>query len=235
MFLRRDLQSLRDGGLSGIEDMAGIPFTTAEDIRQNPLRFLCVSQDQINRVVTLPTSGTTGEPKRIFFTLEDRELTVDFFSHGMSTFTAPGDRVLILLPGERPGSVGELLKEATGRLGAAGIGHGPVKDPRSTLEVMERERVNMLVGFPVQALLLARRGPNGKTGSMPLIRYRTGDLGRFIPGKCPCGTSLKSMERVKQRIDGRVTGPGRCARYGRPGRTSLRAAGSSGFHSTPYP
>ncbi len=44
---------------------------------------------------------------------------------------------------------------------------------------------------------LTRRG-------MPLIRYRTGDLGRFIPERCPCGTSLKSMERVKQRIDGSV-------------------------------
>ncbi len=111
------LPKLKDGGLSRIEDMAGLPFTTAEDIRQNPLRFLCVSQDQINRVVTLPTSGTTGEPKRIFFTLEDRELTVDFFSHGMSTLTAPGDRVLILLPGERPGSVGNCSKRPRAALG----------------------------------------------------------------------------------------------------------------------
>lgn len=289
-FYRMHLLGVEDVRLSGLEDMARLPFTTAEDIRQNPLRFLCVSQDQINRVVTLPTSGTTGDPKRIYFTLEDRELTVDFFSHGMSTFTGPGDRVLILLPGERQASVGELLAESIGRLGALAIAHGPGKDPWSTLEVIERERVNTLVGLPVQALSLARHSPGGKTGvrrtlltadhvpdaitrelratwgcevfnhygmtemgygggveceahfgyhmreadlffeiidpdsgatveegkpgeivfttltrrGMPLIRYRTGDLGRFIPERCPCGTLLKSMERVKQRLDGSV-------------------------------
>ena len=42
-----------------------------------------------------------------------------------------------------------------------------------------------------------------RTG-MPLIRYRTGDLSRFIPENCPCGTKLRSMEVVKQRIDGKV-------------------------------
>ena len=38
-----------------------------------------------------------------------------------------------------------------------------------------------------------------RTG-MPLIRYRTGDLSRFLPGRCPCGTVLQSMEPVKYRL-----------------------------------
>jgi phenylacetate-CoA ligase len=289
-FYRNHLRGRGEGRISRREDLAEFPFTTAEDIRQNPLRFLCVSSGEINRVVTLPTSGTTGEPKRIYFTREDRELIVDFFSHGMSTFTDPGDRVLILLPAERPGSVGELLAEALGRLGAAGIAHWPVQDPRSTLEIMARERVTTLVGSPVRALSLARLGAGRKTDvrkallttdhvpeaiteelrslwgcevfnhygmtemgygggvecrahlgyhlreadlffeiidpgtgapveegkpgeivfttltrrGMPLIRYRTGDLGRFIPRSCPCGTVLKTMERVRLRIAGNV-------------------------------
>ncbi len=276
--------------LSRLEDISRLPFTTAEDIRQNPLLFLCVSQDEISRVVTLPTSGTTGTPKRIYFTREDRELIVDFFSRGMSTFTGPGDRVLILLPGERQGSVGELLAEGLDRLQAVGIQHGPGKDPGSTLEVIKRERIDTLVGAPVQALSLARLSRGEKTTvrkallttdhvpeaiakelqnlwgcevfnhygmtemgygggveceahlgyhlreadlffeivdpetcvpvedgtpgeivfttltrrGMPLIRYRTGDLGRFIPGKCPCGTVLKSLERVRARLEGSV-------------------------------
>ena len=37
---------------------------------------------------------------------------------------------------------------------------------------------------------LTRRG-------MPLIRYRTGDVSRFVPGPCPCGTVLKTLARVK--------------------------------------
>jgi phenylacetate-coenzyme A ligase PaaK-like adenylate-forming protein len=44
---------------------------------------------------------------------------------------------------------------------------------------------------------LTRRG-------MPLIRYRTGDLSRFLPGPCPCGTVLKTMAPVRGRIDGRL-------------------------------
>jgi phenylacetate-coenzyme A ligase PaaK-like adenylate-forming protein len=291
-FYRKRLAGFEAESLSRIEDLARLPFTAADDLRQNPLRFLCVSQNEINRVVTLPTSGTTGDPKRIYFTREDRELTVDFFSHGMSTFTGPGDRVLILLPGERQGSVGELLVEGLIRLGAVAIAHGPVKDPLITLDLIARERVNTLVGLPVQALLLARYDhdrsarafvrkalltadhvpgaitrelhtrwgcevfnhygmtemgygggvecaahfgyhlreadllfeiidpasgvvlEDGEPGEivfttltrrgMPLIRYRTGDFGRFIPERCPCATALKSMERVKLRLEGVV-------------------------------
>ena len=35
----------------------------------------------------------------------------------------------------------------------------------------------------------------------PLIRYRTGDLSRLIPGECPCGRTLARMERVSGRTD----------------------------------
>jgi phenylacetate-coenzyme A ligase PaaK-like adenylate-forming protein len=35
--------------------------------------------------------------------------------------------------------------------------------------------------------------------AMPLIRYRTGDFGRFIPDQCPCGTTLKTLSRISGR------------------------------------
>ena len=51
---------------------------------------------------------------------------------------------------------------------------------------------------------LTRRG-------MPLIRYRTGDISRFIPGDCPCGTVLRTLEKVRSRISNRVDlGNGHC-------------------------
>lgn len=58
--------------ITTLADLQHYPFTTADDIRRDALRFLCVSQNEIQRVVTLTTSGTTGEPKRIFFTHSDR-------------------------------------------------------------------------------------------------------------------------------------------------------------------
>lgn len=45
---------------------------------------------------------------------------------------------------------------------------------------------------------LTRRG-------MPLIRYRTGDYSRFIPEPCPCGTVLRRLATVKERMVCRVS------------------------------
>jgi phenylacetate-CoA ligase len=39
---------------------------------------------------------------------------------------------------------------------------------------------------------------------MPLIRYRTGDLGRFLPDPCACGTRLKTLEHITTRLAGQV-------------------------------
>jgi phenylacetate-CoA ligase len=48
-------------------------------------------------------------------------LTIDFFQHGMATLAAPGQRVLILLPGAAPGSVGDLLCSALWRMNVQGV------------------------------------------------------------------------------------------------------------------
>jgi phenylacetate-CoA ligase len=37
--------------------------------------------------------------------------------------------------------------------------------------------------------------------AFPMIRYRTRDLTRFIPGPCPCGRTMKRMQRVLGRTD----------------------------------
>lgn len=36
---------------------------------------------------------------------------------------------------------------------------------------------------------------------MPLIRYRTRDLTRILPGKCPCGRTHLRIDRIKGRSD----------------------------------
>lgn len=277
--------------LENLAVLSQFPFTTPEDVRANPLRFVCVSQDEIQRVVTLQSSGTTGAPKRIFFTADDQELTIDFFGVGMSVLTEPGDRVLILLPGETPGSVGDLLRLGLARLNRIPLPYGPVRDPIHALEIMENQQADCLVGSPTQVLGLARRwqagkkaprtvllstdyvpaaivteleriwgcrvfnhygatemglgggveceahaglhlreadmlfeiinpetgepAPDGDYGEvvfttltrrgMPLIRYRMGDRSRFLPGNCPCGTSLRTLEKVRGRFSGFVS------------------------------
>ena len=46
-----------------------------------------------------------------------------------------------------------------------------------------------------------------RTG-MPLIRYRTGDLGRFIVSPCPCGTLKPRLAEVEGRLADVISLPG---------------------------
>jgi phenylacetate-coenzyme A ligase PaaK-like adenylate-forming protein len=292
-FYLRQLAGFSEDGPSDLRDLSQLPFTTADHIRADPWHFLAVSQDEIARIVTLQTSGTTGSPKRLFFTNSDLELTLDFFHHGMSTLVKPGQKVLILLPGDKPDSVGDLLARGLRRMNVEGVIHGPVKDAQAAVEKIRSLSIDCLVGIPTQVLALARSKSGsaiekgliksillstdyvpkaivnelgrvwdclvfnhygmtemglgggvecearagyhlreadlyfevvdpatgaplkeGEIGEvvfttltregMPLIRYRTGDISCFLSEPCPCGSTLRRMEPVKGRWDGRV-------------------------------
>lgn len=152
------------GTPASLVELTRLPFTTPEQIREDDRRFLCVSPGEIERVVTLHSSGTTAPPKRLHFTARDLELCIDFFHHGMGTMVRPGERVLILMPGELPGSVGDLLARGLERLGVEGIIHGLVQDGEATLGRIVDEEIDCLVGLPVQLLGLARHPAAGLIG-----------------------------------------------------------------------
>lgn len=140
------------------EDWDAIPFTTHEDLRTRGMEMLCTSQGDIERIVTLETSGTTGLPKRIFFTALDQQQIIEYFRVGMDTFTALGDKVLIMLPGERQGSIGELLFQALESSSKVPKHHGVVKNLGHTFECIEKAQPDVLVGIPAQIFCLAKYG-----------------------------------------------------------------------------
>jgi phenylacetate-coenzyme A ligase PaaK-like adenylate-forming protein len=265
-----------------------LPFTSAQHLREHSERMLCVSQGDVDRVVTLSTSGTTGRPKRLFFTGQDLDATLDFFRVGMASFTGPGDVVLILLPGRTEDCAALLLARAL-----TDIGVRPVLAPQPCLAqdglpLLLDEGVTCLAALPSQLAALLKLSPDGrawpdtlnrallsgepvsqdlrraaeaagieifahygltetcfgggvecyahhgyhlreadlyleivdpftgeavKDGSegevvvstltrrgMPLLRYRTGDIARMLPGPCPCGSPLRRLGPITGRI-----------------------------------
>jgi phenylacetate-coenzyme A ligase PaaK-like adenylate-forming protein len=292
-FYRWLLKSYDMATLNRPDCLRHLPFTTADDLGRNNPPLLCLSQSVISHVVTLNTSGTSGTPKRLFFTEEELEATTDFFHHGMCLPARTGERVLILFPGDRTGSVGDLLATAVRRLGATPIMAGWPQDPAATAILMRRELPDVVAGMPVPMLAVARHTAaaglppirvkrvllsadhvagsvrrnlaelwgceifehygmtemglgggvdctahvgyhmresellvevinpangepmaEGEFGEvvfttltrrgMPLIRYRTGDLSRILPGACACGSPLARLERLHQRVGGGI-------------------------------
>lgn len=99
--------------------LRALPFTSPEDLSANPGSFLAVPHDEVEGIISLPSSGTTGNAKRVFCSAGDLARTAAFFQHGMRYMVNPerDDCVALLMSGDRPGSVGDLLLRAMRSLG----------------------------------------------------------------------------------------------------------------------
>ena len=145
-----------DREVASIEDVARLPFTAPADLVRNDPPLLALSQADVARVVTLPSSGTSGAPKRLHFSPDDREATVDFFAHGMGLFTRRGDRVAVTFPGSAAGGIVDGLTLALARLGADCSRAPSPFDPEALAAWLTAERPDVVVGPPVPLLAAAR-------------------------------------------------------------------------------
>ena len=144
--------------LSSLEELAGLPFTTPDDLKIDPYRMLCVHPNEISRIVTLKTSGSTGQPKRVFFTEPDLELCRDYFHYGMRNLVSDADTVGILFPSETPASVGDQLIKGLDRMGAKTIPLFGLPEGEIALRI-QSERITSLAGLPGQIAELASLHP----------------------------------------------------------------------------
>ena len=142
--------------LSALDELCTLPFLTPQMLAEWHPKLVCVSQSEISRIVTMQTSGTSGLQKRLYFSEDDQQLTVDFFACGLSELNVPGDRCMILMPGNRPGGMSYLIGKALEKIGAVPVFCGNDKPFAEMAEQIHRERVNTMVGSPVQILSLAR-------------------------------------------------------------------------------
>jgi phenylacetate-CoA ligase len=155
-FYRRRLSAYSPDTLQSRRDLALWPLTTADDLRRDPMAFLCVSQSAVERVVTLPTRTAPEAPKRLFFSAADLELAVDFFHHGFSTGVAPEQRMLVLMPCQTPNSVGDLLSRGLARVPVHPVRHGPMQSPQVVVEAVLQQGIDCMVGTPSEMAMLAQ-------------------------------------------------------------------------------
>jgi phenylacetate-CoA ligase len=207
-FYKEQLRGFDPASIRSIEDVARLPFTESRMLAERSNDFLCVSPKDITRIVTLSTSGTTGPPKRVAFTPEDQELTVDFFHQGMMTFTNASDRVIIFLPGKTEGSVGYLLKKALSRLGCESIVFGPISNYGQALRKLLDGKAACAVGIPSQLLALSRYRESG-----------------FAEGPVKLKSVLLSTDYVPQAVADSLAQTWGCEVYGHYGMTEMGLGG----------
>ncbi len=279
LFYREYLKDI--GELKSLDDIVDIPFIDGSHIKKYHNKMVAVSQGDISKIVTMNTSGTTGESKRIYFTDNDLESIIDFFHHGLSQFIKKDTKTLILMPSRVENSIGDLVSKGIERIGGESIKYGLLDDFDNVYN--ELKNCKYIIGMPMQIFILGRYlkyvnleyniegillsadngsrkifneieelynckiynhygitegglgvavecnhhsgmhpreldiyleiiDDNGKVvkdgeygeivlttltrEAMPIIRYKTGDISRFLIGKCPCNSPFKRLDNI---------------------------------------
>jgi phenylacetate-CoA ligase len=142
------------GAVRSTAALRRLPFTTATDIR-DWRRFLCVPEAECAAVFT--TSGTAGEPKRLYFTYRELQALSNFAALALR-FRNPGRLVaLIVLPTSHGLWIGSATAQrAVERAGGLPLSVG-ADDPGETLAWMERFEPNVVISSPSCMSALTRR------------------------------------------------------------------------------
>lgn len=183
-FYRKLYENIDISSLNSIDDLEGLPLIGSEDIVLQGNQMVCLDRSQIKRIVTLTSSGSTAAPKRVFFSADDLELTVDFFANGMATMTGEGERVMICMPCDKPDGIGDLLARGLERIGAKPYRYGAIFDYNDAAAVMQKLVPDCLVGIPGQIMRLAVHTPQMRPAVVLLsadfipdaIRVRLADI-----------------------------------------------------------
>ena len=104
--------------IRSFSDLERIPFTEPQHLSEMPYRLLCVSQAEVTRPHSFITSGTTGPPKKVFWSRGDLERIIEFMAAGIATVATDADVVQILLADGRPYSQADLLFRGVKKIGA---------------------------------------------------------------------------------------------------------------------
>lgn len=134
-------------------DLKKLPFTTSGDIRDWQ-QFLCVQPDQLSAVFT--TSGTTGEPKRVYFTYREMQMLTNLYAVALRIRHPGALTGLIALPATHGLWIGSpSVHRAVERAGGLPLPVG-AEDPSETLKWMRRFEPNFVFSSPSYMTALTR-------------------------------------------------------------------------------
>lgn len=148
-----DSCKVRPNDIRTAADLQKLAFTTAENIRQWQ-DFLCVPEDKLSAVFT--TSGTTGEPKRMYYTYREMQTLSNLY--GVALRTAHTGRLVALaaLPiGHGLWIGGASVQRAVERAGGLPLNVG-ADDPAETIRWMKRFSPNVIFSSPSYMTALTR-------------------------------------------------------------------------------
>ena len=157
-FYAARLRNILPEDIRDFTDFEKLPFTTADDFAGNENDFLCVRPGHVSRIVTQPSSGTTGLPKRMSFTEADVMRTEEFFVPGLAELAQGGERATVYMSNDAPDSIGDLLRRALTRLGSETVIHGNITDFGEAAD--HGHGSALFVGFPHEMRALAEFAPN---------------------------------------------------------------------------
>lgn len=146
-----------------------LPYTKPEDLALNSEKFLAISQDEIEGLISVNTSGTSSSnsttimTKRIYCSHEDITSTRDFFFYGMqNVLKEKENKIAVLMSGEREGSVGDLMKKAMDMLGVDCKIFGFSEEYQEVINKLEKYQPTCLIGIPSNILKLSYCAKNTK-------------------------------------------------------------------------
>lgn len=144
---------LRPGDVRTVEDLQKLPFSRAGDIR-NWRHFLCVPEERLAAAFT--TSGTTGEPKRVYFTYRDMQIMINLSALIMRMGHEGRFVGLIAFPTRHGLWIGSVsAQRAIERAGGLPIPAG-ADDTRETIQWMKRFEPNIIFTSPSYMAALTR-------------------------------------------------------------------------------
>ena len=206
--------------LRSLEDLTKVPFFIKDELRNAyPFDLLAVPREQLLRLHA--SSGTRGKPTVVGYTKADLDTWTELMARCM---TMAGVRPGMLIHnangyGLFTGGLG--FHQGGERIGATVV---PVSGGFNTRQAMLLRDLGaqVLVATPSYALVIAQALADGGidpastplelglfggepwTEALPLIRYRTGDLGALTEEPCRCGRTTARLTRLSGRRDDMV-------------------------------